>query len=582
MPGRQLRLLAGMALFFFVAAALLLLYCRWREQPERWFAAPQLLDLQRQIALEPANADLKQRFRDEDARLRRQYFRERRRLRLGTWVLAGAGLAAFLAAHAAAASQPQPQPALPPAPEAEIAARKRQRRLGLALQAALGAGGAAALLILFFAGAPEEPLAQRQAPESAGTVPDPAFVADAAAMARNWPGFRGPQGNGVAMAEHAWPLAWDAASGAGIAWKTDVPGTGNNSPVVWNDKIFCTSASGVSDQMLHCFSAADGRLLWSVPATAPRRNAEAFLDVAVMKETGYAAPTAATNGSLVYVTFASADILAFDFTGRQVWARNFGVPESAYGLASSLLCYENLVLWQLDQGADERARRSAVYGLDAATGNTLWRTPRPTGNTWSSPVLAENTAGVELLLCGNPHLIAYDPRTGRELWRAKTSSGDIGASPAHAGGVVFVTSASMHLAAVRGGGSGDVSASHVLWTAADGMPDTASLLTNGRQVLQATSDGLVTCFNASSGELLWEEHFDCGFEASPLLAGNLVYLWGNNGRAWIFELGEKYTLKNTGDIGEPLRATPAMVGGRIFVRGERCLYCIAPAAAEVP
>jgi outer membrane protein assembly factor BamB len=145
-------------------------------------------------------------------------------------------------------------------------------------------------------------------------------------------------------------------------------------------------------------------------------------------------------------------------------------------------------------------------------------------------------------------------------------------SPAAWEGIVYTTNSGAQVAAVRADGQGDVTKTKVLWTALDCLPDTASPVCDGRYVVQAGSEGTVTCSEAATGKLLWEQSFDSGFLASPVLAGGLVYLWGDKGEVYVIEVGSSYVLKSKVEVGEPLRATPAFVAGAIYIRGEKSLF----------
>ncbi len=294
-----------------------------------------------------------------------------------------------------------------------------------------------------------------------------------------------------------------------------------------------------------------------------------------MEETGYAAPSPATDGKRVYVMYASADIAAVDFDGKVVWARNLGLPDNFYGMATSLLIHDERVLVQFDRGSSAEDNLSVLMALDVLTGRVIWSTGRPVDNGWSTPVLAHTETRVELLTSGDPWVIAYDPNTGAEFWRATGLSGDVAPSPVYANGLVFVTNEYAKTMAIRAGGSGDVTDTHVVWTSDEGLSDAASPIANGELLLQANSSGQITCFEASTGEVLWSQILQSEFWASPILVGDMVYLCGHDGKTYIFKLGREYSLIGTPDIGEPIFASPAFLDGQVFIRGMQHLFCIA-------
>jgi len=544
-----------------VAGALAML---WLSQPVVRPDTSALDALRAQLRRTPENEALKDLLRREDARLRRQYLLYQRRLRTGALLLLVGVAAAVAAARWYAALDPQPVRPSTPAERQDterwVARRRRQMAaIGLAALAATGLWFA-----LGTAGGPDLP-----EPAPKGSPPTPPGPKPKHAFKENWPRFRGPTGLGIVRAG-VWPTAFNGRTGENILWKTPVPLPGNSSPVVWGGRVFVTGADE-KRQEVFCFDRADGRLLWRTAVTAPRPKGFEF---EVMAETGYAAPTPATDGERVYVTYASADVAAVDLEGRLVWARNLGAPENAYGRATSLLVYRDTVILQFDRGGGADEGLSALVALDAKTGKDAWRTPRPVGNSWSTPVVVEVGGNPTLLTTGAPWTIAYDPDSGAELWRAGGLSGDVAPSPVYAGGLVFVTNEYAKAMAIRAGGSGDVTKTHIAWTAEEGLSDASSPLATERFFLQVHSGGLITCYDAKKGALLWEHQLDGTVWASPTLAGDIVYLPSEDGKVYLFELGAKYAPQRTCDLGEPLLATPAFVDGQIILRGKKHLFCI--------
>jgi outer membrane protein assembly factor BamB len=404
-------------------------------------------------------------------------------------------------------------------------------------------------------------------------VPVSAEEPSTEAIAKNWPNFRGPWGLGVAGTPQA-PLNWDATKQAGVLWKAPVPLPGQNSPVVWNDRVFLSGSDG-KRQEVYCFDAAKGTLLWKQPVSTPESQKAPPPQVA--EECGYAAPTLATNGKQVCVIFASGDVAAFDFAGKQLWARNLGPFENNYGHASSLILHQGRLLVQADQGYSADEGKSALVALEAATGKTLWRTARPVPNGWSSPILINTGRRVEVVLAGNPWLIGYDPVSGSELWRASCLGGEVAPSPAFANGLIFAANLGAGLTAIRADGQGEIPSDKFVWTASDGIPDTVSPLATKDYVFLVTSEGLVTCYDAAKGTKLWEHDLGAPVTASPILVGNNVYLLDTAGVMHIFEAAPQFRGVGTGRLGEEAHATPAFVGGRIFIRGARNLFCIGTA-----
>jgi len=387
----------------------------------------------------------------------------------------------------------------------------------------------------------------------------------------NWSRFRGPEGRGISHHTNL-SVAWDAASGQGIRWKARVPLEGNNSPILWNDRVFLSGADA-EQREVYCYHGETGALLWrksvSREAGRPQEVPE------VLSDTGYAAPTPATDGQRVYAVFANGDVVALTLDGAEVWTRHLGLPKSPYGYAASPMVHGNRLVIQFDQGST-RDRLSKILALEAATGATVWEVGRDVSSSWSSPILVQVDGQDQVVTASNPWVIGYDATSGREAWRVRSLRGDVGPSPTHAGGAVFVTSETSLLSALRPPLAGDaVPEPRVLWTAEDGLPDTASPLATDEFVFLLASFGILTCYDAKSGALLWDEEFDSDFSSSPSLADGRLYLFGKDGACWI--LGPTRagcTRLSEAALGEPCVTSPAFRDGRIYIRGQHHLFCI--------
>lgn len=410
-------------------------------------------------------------------------------------------------------------------------------------------------------------------PVVAGDLPElPAGYPTDAEIAENWPRFRGPGGLGVCSADDV-PTAWDGESGEGVLWKTEVPLAGNNSPVVWGDRVFVTGADETQREV-YCFDAHSGTLLWRQPLPAVDSTPSEVPKV--MEATGLAAPTAATDGRRVYAVFANGEIGAFDFEGRLRWQRSLGLPKNAYGHASSLAVHQGLVLVQFDQGT--RAEKlSKLIALEAASGQTVWEAAREVPNSWPSPIVIQVDGQPQIITCADPWVIAYSPADGAELWRAECLQGDVGPSPVVAGGMVFAANEFPGVTAVRVDGSGDVTSSHIAWEADLGAPDCCSPVATEELVFLAASYGILTCYDAKQGgDPLWEQEFeDASFVSSPTLIGKYLYLFDEEGRTWVVQPDRQQcpTVAENA-LGERCVTSPAVREGKIYIRGEKHLFCI--------
>lgn len=378
--------------------------------------------------------------------------------------------------------------------------------------------------------------------------------------ARQWPAFRGP--NGVGIAHHTnVPLEWDGETGRNILWKSPVPRRGFSSPIVWGDLIFLTAADSEAREVI-CYDATSGELLWrsevgvvpGMPHVLPE----------VTDYTTYAAATPATNGEFVFAIFGTGNLAAFDFDGNLRWVRHLVSVENIYGHSSSLITYENKVFVQFD---DDNGGR--VFAIDGRTGRTIWKAERELQTCWSSPIIAETEAGPQLIVAGHPNLKGYDIETGTELWRHDCLGGEVASSPAFSGNRVFAANEFSTVTAIELSNPIEI-----LWEGFDDLPDVSSPLAFGEYLLVASGFGAVNMYNAADGELLWTQDFEEGFYSSPLLVGGNIYLMDKTGTTHVFEAGPEYRAVAMNPLGEVANTIPAIMDGRIFIRGDEHLYCI--------
>jgi outer membrane protein assembly factor BamB len=236
--------------------------------------------------------------------------------------------------------------------------------------------------------------------------------------------------------------------------------------------------------------------------------------------------------------------------------------------------FKNLLLVQFDQGS-ANAGKSNLFAFEAASGKIAWQVDRPVANSWTSPIVVRWADRDQVITAADPWVIAYNANDGKEIWRAKCLRTDIGPSPAFADGRVFVAGESSDLSAIRADGQGDVTATQVLWTGSEGIPDTCSPLATKESVFLLDSLGMFTCYDAVKGDVLWSEDFGADFTASPSMAGGRIYLIGKSGKAWIVEPSRTACKRLAeADLGEECVTCPAFQNGRIYLRGKNHLFCI--------
>jgi outer membrane protein assembly factor BamB len=516
-----------------------------------------LVDLRTKIRNDPNNEQLLSRMREFDAENRRQRIRALDLSHKGSYLLL-AGLVVFLISLRIAVEFKKRQPAPQPKPDQ----LKEQNRIARFSRWTMVIG----LLIL---GSGAAFLATREKIDfaKAGSAGVSSFSMKD--VAKNWASFRGPNGAGISAYTNV-PSRWDGKTSQGILWKTEIPLTGNNSPVVWNDRIFLSGADPNYRQVF-CFDTTTGKLLWKGDVLGLTKSNEKPLEMS--QETGYAAPTVATDGRRVYAIFPTGDLACFDFKGKKIWEQNLGRPDNSYGYASSLAMYKNLLLIQYDQGGIED-EKSNLIALDGFSGRIAWQTKRPVGNSWSSPIVAKIGEQFQIITSADPWVIGYNPDDGTEIWRANCINGDIAPSPIYANGLVFAIAPYSKLVAVKVNGKGDVTKTNIAWVNEEGGPDICSPLSDGKYVFLMATEGLLQCLNVSDGKKVWEKDFQEYFLASPSLVGDKLYLLSEKGVMYIAEIGSEYKQLVKCELGEKCFASPAFADRRIYIRGVKNLYCI--------
>lgn len=538
----------------------------------RLVEAGELLPLKAALREDPKNEALKQKIRRLDRELRQDYFRMEKLATRGGWSLMG-GVAVFLTSLQLARQLKRPAipiPVIPPRKEDPVQAS------ALAAKAVTGTAlGLASLTLALvwnvdrqWPGDVSKPATG--AKPSAGGLEDPAWFAPPEEFAINWPRFRGPDGSGNTALTDL-PETWDGPSGKNVLWKSEIGLPGESSPVIWGNKVFLTGADAKRRE-LYCFDATTGSLLWKEAVGTPQSERAGAPEV--MEDTGFAAPTAATDGRRVFAIFANGDIAGFTTDGKRLWARSLGTPENMYGHATSLMMWRNRVIVVFDQ-ADAEAGKSKIMALEAATGTPVWTTAREVANSWVSPILINYQNREQIITSADPWVIAYDPATGKELWKAGCMKGDVATSPVFANDLVYLGCDQTAVTAIKPDGSGNVTETKIAWKNEEaGLPDMCSMFCDGPRVYTLVF-GVFHAFDALTGEHLWEHDTGAKFQASPCLIQGKIHLLTTDGVMIIGE-ASKEGFKETGRaaLGEGTGASPAFAPGKIYLRGKKHLFCI--------
>jgi outer membrane protein assembly factor BamB len=388
-------------------------------------------------------------------------------------------------------------------------------------------------------------------------------------QAQNWPRFRGPNGDGTS-AETNLPVKWDSVTN--IAWKVPVPGNGYSSPVIWNDKLFLTTAmKETQEKVLLCYECKTGKLLWQ--KTVVKGPFEGKHD-----NNGYASGTPSTDGSMVYVSFLDGKdvvVAAYDFSGKQVWIQRPGTFASPHGYSCSPVLFEDKVIINGDSQGD-----SFVAALNKADGKIMWRVKheRP-AHSFSTPIFKNMAGKMQMIFCGNKEIASYNPNDGSKYWFVSGPSEDYCSSPVYneKNGLIYVSSAwpQRIIVAIKPDGMGDVTKTHVVWQSREGAYYVPSPVTTGNYLFTTMTTGKLHCIDAATGKIVWVQELGPQYP-SPVLAGGLVYIPSDNGMITVLKPGPEFEAVAKNPIGEKMYASPAISNGKIYVRGFQHLFCISP------
>ncbi|HUP40690.1 MAG TPA: PQQ-binding-like beta-propeller repeat protein [Vicinamibacterales bacterium] len=383
--------------------------------------------------------------------------------------------------------------------------------------------------------------------------------------AKYWPVWRGPSGQGLVTGTYT--DTWSSTEN--VVWKKPVAGRGNSSPIVWGDRIFLTTAhDGGRRVSLIAFRRSDGTPLWETFAPEGRTGRAHY-------KNGHASATPSTDGSLVYASFGSRGLAAFDFNGKLVWHKDLGDVDNYHGAAGSPLLYKDRVILYQDFDSG-----SFVAAFDTKTGKELWRTPRRAYVGWGTPVAVRVAARDEIIVSSQSSVTAYDPDSGKELWVCDGNSFEVIPTPVVGHGLVFAASGRVGpTLAIRPGGRGNVTRTHLAWSSPKGSPFVPSPIIYGDQLYMVNDmASIVTAFEAATGKVLWQGRLGVaqreGFSASPVAVDMKVFFTNDQGETFVLRAGPTFELLRTNNIGESTLASPALVEGRWYIRTDRSLFSI--------
>lgn len=405
-------------------------------------------------------------------------------------------------------------------------------------------------------------------------------------QAENWPGWRGPRGDGTSLSTSL-PLRWDGASGENIKWKTKIPGTGHASPVVYGDRVFVVSClPKTKERVLIALDRKTGKVIWQKNVLTARLEKKHSLN-------SFASGTPATDGETIVVSFLEVEdheidapnvggkrkiypgavvVVAYDFDGHEKWRVKPGAFVSAHGYSSCPVFYKNLVILNGDHDGD-----SYVLALDKETGKVAWKVPRKYGiRSYVTPLIRTIEGRTQMVFSGSKHIVSMDPATGKEHWKVEGPTEQFVASMVYDGSQFYMCAGfpTYHVMAIDGTGEGDVTETAVKWHVNNVRCYVPSPVVIGKYLIVADDRGTANCFDTRSGQRHWQERLGNHFSASLLSINGLAYLLADNGTMKIVRPGEKLDVVAENKLGENCYASPAVAQDQLFIRAETHLYCI--------
>jgi outer membrane protein assembly factor BamB len=397
----------------------------------------------------------------------------------------------------------------------------------------------------------------------------------------NWPQFRGTGALGRSEAKGV-PLTWSEQSN--IVWKTSLPGPGSSSPVTFGHHVFLTCFTGFATSSREpgemanlkrhvlCLNLADGKIIWDTPVPAEQPEQDR-----IRENHGYASSTPAVDADRIYTFFGKSGVLAFDHSGKQLWKTSVGEKLNGWGSATSPVLYKDLLI------VNASIESESLVALDKKTGQEVWRAGG-VKDSWHAPVFVAAPDGkTEVVVAMFKKVLAFDPDKGGQLWRADTGiNWYMCPTPVAQDGIVYSIGGRNPNGglAIRAGGRGDITGSHVVWKVGKGSNVPSPILHDGHLYFAHENLGILYCVNAKTGEVVYEERLEPSpgqIYASPVLADGKIYFTSRGGRTVVIEAKPKFeklaesTLESNRGV---FNASPAVSGNRLLIRSNRALYCI--------
>lgn len=397
------------------------------------------------------------------------------------------------------------------------------------------------------------------------------------ALAEEWPGWRGPTRQGLSS-ETGLPTRWSATEN--VAWKTAIPGEGWSSPIVYEDNVFLTTATeaGASCRVM-CLDRQTGKILWNtqvyrqIPSTKNPNNS-------------YATPTPATDGKLIYAVFGDGGMAALSFKGKIVWTNRDYQFYSVHGCGASPILHNDLLIFPFDitnSGEDKKIGHTAawdgsfVIALDKRTGKLRWKTGRGLSRVAHvTPQVLQTEGTAQLISAAGDVVQGYDPTSGTKIWSVESIGEGVVPSIVVGGGFIYTASGfgDPTIRAIRAGGRGDVTRTHIAWQVKKAVPAVPSFLFVNNYLFTISESGIALCIKADTGEIVWQERVGGKHYASPIYADGKIYFLSETGESTIIEAKPEFKIVARNRIDETCQASYAVSRGQLFIRTQENLYCI--------
>jgi outer membrane protein assembly factor BamB len=417
----------------------------------------------------------------------------------------------------------------------------------------------------------------------------------------NWPQFRGPDARGIAEGA-ALPDRWTATEN--VAWKTDIPGRGWSSPIVWGDRVYLTTVVNLGESeppkkglynggnrmdvpqsthqwKVYCLDLKSGKVLWE------KQVREGAPTAPIHVKNSYASETPVTDGERVYAYFGNVGIWCFDMDGKDVWNREIAPQRMAFGwgTASSPVVHGDRLYI-----VNDNLEASWLLALDKKTGKEIWKVAREEKSNWSTPYVWTNEQRTEIVTPGSGLVRSYD-LDGKLLWSFKGMSSITIATPYSSNGLLFLSSGYVGdkrrpLYAIRPGASGDISLAQgqtsnqwIAWSYPQAGPYNPTTLAYNDRIYVLYDGGALACFNAADGAVVYERTKipeGGNFTTSPWAYGNRIFCLNEDGVTFVIKAGDKFEVLNTNPLStdDMGMATPAIVNDRLLLRTSSRIYCI--------